>query len=56
MFEVYVAIALLLLIYIGYIGHSLHTQFKILGELEKQFIELENIQIPEIPEDIEIRG
>lgn len=56
MLEVYAAIALLLIIYIGYIGHTLHTQFKVLGELEKQFIELQNIQIPEIPEDIEIRG
>ena len=56
MLEVYAAIVLLLVIYIGYIGHTLHTQFKVLGELEKQFIELENIQVPEIPEDIEIRG
>ena len=56
MLEVYAAIALLLIIYIGYIGHTLHTQFKVLSELEKQFIELENIQIPEIPDDIEIRG
>ena len=46
----------MLIMYLGFIGYSLHTQFKTLGELEKQFIELQNIEIPKVSEDIEIRG
>tara|TARA_B100001093_G_C26229485_1_gene759599 strand:+ start:276 stop:461 length:186 start_codon:yes stop_codon:yes gene_type:complete len=54
--EIYTIIAVMLIMYLGFIGYSLHTQFKTLGELEKQFIELQNIEIPKVSEDIEIRG
>jgi hypothetical protein len=51
-----VAVMLIMYLYLGFIGYTLHTQFKTVGELEKQFIELQNIEIPKVPEDIEIRG
>jgi len=54
--EIYTIIAVMLIMYLGFIGYSLHTQFKTLGKLEKQFIELQNIEIPKVSEDIEIRG
>jgi len=54
--EIYTIIAVMLIMYLGFIGYSLHTQFKTLVELEKQFIELQNIEIPKVSEDIEIRG
>jgi len=54
--DVYTIIAVMLIMYLGFIGYSLHTQFKTVDELEKQFIELQNIEIPKVSEDIEIRG
>jgi hypothetical protein len=37
--EIYLAVAILLIIYIGFVGHTLHNNFKAVDDFEETFIE-----------------